>query len=67
MTAVSDYDILYVRSEAESRQLYGPKYRPRVSGTEMNRMRRAKLLAAGEQQVQQRQKEEQKDEGTARV
>ena len=43
MTGATDYDILYVRSEDESRQLYGEKYRPRVSATEMNRMRRLEL------------------------
>lgn len=46
MTAASDYDILYVRTEEESRALYGPRYRPRVSATELNRRRRAELLAA---------------------
>ena len=58
MTAASDYDILCARSEAESRELYGPKYRPRVSATEMNRMRRAELQAAGKLRVQQQQEEE---------
>jgi hypothetical protein len=43
MTAATDYDILFVRSEEESRRLYGKKYRARLSATEMNRMRRAKL------------------------
>ncbi|KAK7961624.1 uncharacterized protein PG986_002449 [Apiospora aurea] len=45
MTEKSDYDILYVRSEAESRALYGDKYRPRVSATELNRQRRAAVSA----------------------
>lgn len=45
MTANSDYDILWVRTEAESRALYGDKYRPRVSATELNRQRRAEVLA----------------------
>ena len=40
MTECSDYDILWVRSEEESRELYGARYRPRVSATEMNRSRR---------------------------
>ncbi|CAN8105718.1 unnamed protein product [Discula destructiva] len=43
MTAASDYDILYVRTDDESRALYGDKWRPRVSATEMNRLRRAEL------------------------
>lgn len=43
MTAATDYDILFVRSEEESRRLYGEKYRPRLSATAMNRMRRAEL------------------------
>jgi hypothetical protein len=43
MTAATGYDILYVRSEEESRELYGERYRPRLSATEMNRMRRAEL------------------------
>lgn len=45
MTENSDYDILWVRTEAESRALYGDKYRPRVSATELNRQRRAEILA----------------------
>ena len=41
MTRESDYDILWVRPEAETRTLYGSKWRPgRVSGTEKNRLRR---------------------------
>ncbi len=43
MTGCSDYDILWVRSEDESRALYGAKYRPRVSATEMNRLRRIEI------------------------
>jgi hypothetical protein len=40
MTAASDYDILYVRTDGEAKALYGAKWRPRVSATEMNRLRR---------------------------
>lgn len=41
MTAASDYDILWVRPDEESRALYGTKYRAgRVSGTQKNRDRR---------------------------
>ena len=40
MTEDSDYDILFVRSEEEARALYGARYRVRVSGTELNRLRR---------------------------
>jgi hypothetical protein len=41
MTAESDYDILWVRSDEETKKLYGARYRPgRVSGTEKNRLRR---------------------------
>ncbi|KAF2094675.1 hypothetical protein NA57DRAFT_60096 [Rhizodiscina lignyota] len=43
MTMNSDYDILFVRSEGESRVLYGDRWRPRVSATEMNQRRRLKL------------------------
>ena len=43
MTTASDYDILYVRTEEESRKLYGAKYRPRVSATELNRLRRIEV------------------------
>lgn len=43
MTAASDYDILYVRTEQESKSLYGDSWKPRVSATEMNRLRRAEL------------------------
>ncbi|KAK4902956.1 hypothetical protein LTR49_026974 [Elasticomyces elasticus] len=46
MTLRSDYDILYVRSDEESRKLYGDKYRARVSATEMNRLRREKILTS---------------------
>ncbi|KAF2106453.1 hypothetical protein BDV96DRAFT_654656 [Lophiotrema nucula] len=42
MTEDSDYDILWVRGEAETAALYGAKYRPgRVSGTQKNKDRRA--------------------------
>lgn len=41
MTEESDYDILWVRGEEETRLLYGDKYRPgRVSGTQKNKDRR---------------------------
>lgn len=43
MTMVSDYDILWVRSDEEARTLYGDKYRPRVSATELNRQRRLEI------------------------
>lgn len=43
MTRASDEDILFVRSEEESRKMYGKKYRPRISGTEHNALRRARL------------------------
>jgi hypothetical protein len=44
-TLESDYDVLYVRSDAESRELYGYKYRDRISATEWNRRRRLILEA----------------------
>lgn len=41
MTAASDYDILWVRSDEETKLLYGQKYRPdRISGTHKNKNRR---------------------------
>ena len=40
LTAASDYDVLWVRSEEESRLMYGHKWRSRVSATELNRLRR---------------------------
>ncbi|KAK3623209.1 hypothetical protein LTR22_024476 [Elasticomyces elasticus] len=43
MTLHSDYDILYVRSEGESRDLYGDKYWKRASATQLNRERRGKM------------------------
>ncbi len=43
MTECSDYDILWVGSEEESRELYGSKYRARISATEMNRLRRVEM------------------------
>lgn len=44
MTAASTYDILYVRNDEENKALYGAKWRPRVSATELNRLRRAELV-----------------------
>ena len=46
MTAASDYDILYVRTDEEAKALYGAKWRPRVSGTELNRRRRLELATS---------------------
>lgn len=43
MTRDSDYDILRYMPIEEQRQLYGGKYRPRVSGTEKNDRRRKGL------------------------
>ena len=43
MTAASTYDILFVRSDEDNKALYGAKWRPRVSATELNRLRRAEL------------------------
>lgn len=48
MTLKSDYDILYARTEGESRDFYGSKYRPRLSATEINRRRREILAAKRE-------------------
>jgi hypothetical protein len=44
MTRASNYDILWTRSEEETRKLYGDKYRSRVSATELNRLRRIEVL-----------------------
>jgi hypothetical protein len=46
MTAASDYDILRYHTEAECRALYGNKYRPRVSGTQRNELRRKEMQEA---------------------
>jgi hypothetical protein len=47
MTENSDYDILWVRPESETKQLLGNNYKPgRVSGTEQNRLRRVKKMAS---------------------
>ena len=43
MTRASDADIAFPRSEAEQRACYGDRYRPRVSGTEKNLLRRQRL------------------------
>ncbi|KAL6718004.1 hypothetical protein ACLMJK_004089 [Lecanora helva] len=43
MTRASDYDILWARTELEEKALYGDKWRPRVSATELNRRRRLEL------------------------
>jgi len=42
MTANSDYDIAWVRSEVECRLMYGNAYKSRVSGTQLNLERRQK-------------------------
>jgi hypothetical protein len=45
MTKNSDYDIAWVRSDSDSKILYGDKYDPnKKSGTEQNLLRRKKLL-----------------------
>lgn len=42
MTEESDYDILWIRSDEDTRKLYGAKYRRgRISGTQKNMDRRA--------------------------
>ncbi|KAJ7176488.1 hypothetical protein C8R46DRAFT_890236 [Mycena filopes] len=51
MTAASDYDILRYHTDAECRLLYGTKYRPRVSGTQLNEMRRQEIQAAAQPAV----------------
>ena len=48
LTEGSDYDILWVRGQEECRVLYGERWRPRVSGTELNRQRRLEITAARE-------------------
>ncbi|KAJ6617555.1 hypothetical protein B0H10DRAFT_2218493 [Mycena sp. CBHHK59/15] len=50
MTAASDYDILRYQTEAECRALYGSKYRARVSGTQLNEIRRQEAAAARQAQ-----------------
>ncbi|KDR68776.1 hypothetical protein GALMADRAFT_78069 [Galerina marginata CBS 339.88] len=40
MTRASHYDILRYRTEEECRALYGASYRPRISGTQKNEIRR---------------------------
>ncbi|KAJ7026133.1 hypothetical protein C8F04DRAFT_121896 [Mycena alexandri] len=54
MTAASDYDILRYQTEAECRALYGSKYRPRVSGTQLNEIRRQEVLAAAQLALESR-------------
>ena len=44
LTEISDYDIAYVRSEYEQKQLYGEKYIKRESATERNLKRRQKKI-----------------------
>ena len=44
MTRDSDYDILWVRPDDETKALYGKKYRPgRISGTQKNKDRREQM------------------------
>ena len=48
MTAASDFDILYVRTDEEAREFYGERWRKRVSATEMNRDRRTVQMGRAE-------------------
>lgn len=43
MTLNSDIDILWIRSEDQMKQMYGNKYRKRISGTEKNLIRRQQI------------------------
>lgn len=43
MTIDSTYDIAYVRTDEQCRQLYGDKYKKRVSGAQQNINRRNKI------------------------
>lgn len=45
MTKNSDYDIAFVRSVEEQKALYGNRFRPRISGTEKNLLRRNLFVA----------------------
>ena len=45
MTEASQFDIAWVRSVEDCKKLYQDKYRPRVSGTEQNLLRRSKLIS----------------------
>jgi len=49
MTRQSDYDILKYLTDEECRVLYGASYRPRISGTQKNEIRRRKLLRREEE------------------
>ncbi len=40
MTSASGLDIAWVRPEEECKKLYGKKWKPRISGTELNIIRR---------------------------
>lgn len=44
MTCASDCDLAWVRSERDTKILYGDKYRKRKSGTQKNLERRRRLL-----------------------
>ena len=49
MTRDSDYNILWIRPDEETKALYGSKYRPgRVSGTQKNKDRREQLKMSNE-------------------
>lgn len=45
MTRQSDYDILRYRTEEEAKRLYGNRWWPRVSNTEMNEKRRKGIVS----------------------
>lgn len=44
ITQALDYDIIWARSEADEKTLYGEKWRPRVSAIELNKLRRLEIL-----------------------
>lgn len=71
MTRESDYDVLWVRPEEETKRLYGTKWRPgRVSGTEKNRLRREVIAvgreAMGRKGIGEVEEEREEEEGLAR-
>jgi hypothetical protein len=44
MTKASDYDILRYLTKEECMEMFGARYRERVSGTELNERRRAAVV-----------------------
>ena len=63
MTKSSDYDILRYLTEKEAKEVYGERWWPRVSATEMNERRRRKLMGEEDEEKALKELQEAMNEG----